>query len=949
MRNSGQLGKTGSCEHNAHSNIITSSRSQQLASAQRQVTLRLLRGEVIPDIAGEIDSILVEKKFLWENFEQRYSNLDTYANRIERFVQSMRNEQLIFPDNMDTVIDYFGEPVTALPDFFIDRGAYIEVCKISTSRGGTNKSDVTEPSLYAIGLCGEKLFPDKHIFVELMHLAPPSASESRALERNQNGTFKYPYENDQAMVSQLEMNRSVKEYFAAVHEQEGTSACSPEECAGCPQKNVCGYEEPPISVDVEATVRPISDIRLTSAQSQIVEFDRGTARVDAGPGGGKTLVLAMRIAKLREKGIEPEEICLLTYTKAGAEEMTARAMSYAAANGVPLDPEKFTSGTFHSFCQNIINEYYTDLGYSAIPRIVPESKRAKIINDLINTFPKIPGWEYQQYSDAKFFNSRYTKSALKRASIAFETIKKEGATRDNLAGEAASYFNNYENKDLDVIFSMYEEFNRRLKRQNLCEFDDLIMNIDLLYQIHPDLFEQMGYKHILVDEFQDTDMPQIKILQKMIDTTCFVSFMAVGDDSQSIFGFRHTSPEFLINFGDYFGRFHDFSLVENHRSDKNIVDFANSVNERALVKVDKDLVPTKLAEVRPTVQGYYSRKQEFGAIADDIKTRWDAGERDIAILMSTKDELNVAASELTKRGIPSVLMCNVPYVKNSRVSALQTFYDSFKGQSTQGFVDYKNVLAHGALKGANSDQIDGVIAEFQDQIKESPKGLKTFMDFAEALDENQTDDCYQSFLEQLKFCQSIEELSDFWEDFRVYGQNSVFKREGKYEGVSLNTIHSSKGLEWDTTYLSLTTLDKLQYHSSSRNFVNSGEHDETIRKFFVGATRARKNLIMTGEYVLKMDKYGAIFNDYLKLAYETLGRAFGYTYAEYQAVKAQEKAEVSQAAATLPQVQRRTGVDTEVRAAIAAHEARQAVAAQQIAQQIMQQPEPEPQLELCIE
>lgn len=911
MRTSSQLNKTGLCERNAKSSITGVSRNQILASAQKNVLIRMMKGEPIDDVAGEIDSILASKNFLWENLEQRLENENMYEKRILKFIDAQKQVVKIYPDNMDTVVDYFGEPIEAKPDYFEVTDNSVTVCKITTSAYVSANEDSLRMEMYALGLCGEKLFPGKQVYVQRMHLRP--TSESADTYTKEGSYYKIPYDAagaSRCCVTNIHFDEDRKREYMNLYEEEKNNVCSPEECASCPQKNVCRFEQAPVFIPVEASVRPITDIRLSSEQRRATEFESGCARCNAGPGGGKTLVTAVRIATLLSKGYEPEDFCLLTYTNAGAEEMTARVMSYAASNGVPLDPERFCSGTINGFCQKIIENHYEELGYTTPPRPIPEEKRKRILNDLIDKYPRIADWKYGQRTDSAFVNGKYTKNALTMIGRLFADIKREQITIETCRQYAT--FSTYSSKDISTIFSMYNEFCHILKTSGLLEFDDQLLEVNRLYEMNPSLFEEMGFKHILVDEFQDTDLPQIKLLQKMIDTTCFKSFMAVGDDSQSIFGFRHTSPEFMINFETYFGRFEDFSLVENHRSTKAIVDFANKVNEKAHIKVDKDLIPTKEEGRAPTVQGYYSKKQEFEAIAEDIARRWELGERDIAVLMSERSELHEMAGALSKYNIPSVLMCRIPYIENSRVAALQTFYDSFIGNGTQGFVDYQNVLLNGALQGATAEQIDNTAETMAASLVNETRNLTTFLEFAEALDENQEDLCYQDFLEKVKFCRSTEELDEFWQEFRVYGASSEYKREGRYEGVCLNTIHSAKGLEWDTTYLSLSKLDNTRLH----NKATLSEKDETIRKFFVGATRARENLIMTGQYVLKMDKYGAVFNDYVKMAYDLLGKPYGYNYAEYRETKLREQAVAQERASAISVAPHRGARDPEVAMAI---------------------------------
>ena len=896
MRTSDELTRIGGCEHNVHASVSSSSPRAQRASAQKQVVMRMLQGEPIQDVQGEIDSILMSKGYVWENLEQRLMSLDLFAARAQKIARGFENKNVVMPadalaaaaealgeENANMTVDYFGEEITAKPDFFVVDGNSVEVCKVTTSRMPASATeDTIRPDVYALGLIGEKLFPGKDVYVKRVHFAPSSSYADRAALTEPLDTLS----SRSSQVTEVHFTEDVKEYFKDAHEKEDRSSCTAEECASCSRNNICNFEEPPISLDAQTAVRDLSEIRLTAAQRAVVSFESGKARVNAGAGAGKTLVVAMRIVELLEKGYEPEDIALLTFTKAGAEEMTARVMSYAATRNIALDPERFTSGTINGFCQDVINEHYEELGYARPPRVVSDETRYGIINKIISSFPKIEKWKYSAFSDSKF--AKYaSSSAIRSASKLFEDIKREKYELDTLPKEAYGL----SDEEAASVFLMFAEFERVMKAASLIEFDDQIELVFKLAELRPSLFEEMGYRHILVDEFQDTDLKQIELLNRMMDNTRFKSFMAVGDDSQSIFAFRHTSPEFMINFGEYFGRFTDFSLVENHRSNAATIAFANAVNDKAVSKVDKDLIATKPEGNAPEVKGYYSKKEEYESVAAQIAERWAAGERSIAFLASDKNELQSMASELTKLGVPSVLMNPIPFAKNSRVAALCSFYSAFCGRSTQGFVDYRNVLEGGALKNASAAELEEIAESGREEVAGMERNLKTFLDFAEALDEGQVDECYQEFLDKVKWCQDMDELNEFFSNFEIYGQDTCFKREGRYEGVALTTIHSAKGLEWDTTFLTLSHMDKTAYHTNSRNFVQSGERDEVIRKFFVGATRARESLVVSGQYVLKMDKYGAVFNDYLRMAYDIVGKPFDYNYGNFIATRAAEKAE----------------------------------------------------------
>lgn len=891
MRTSSQLSKTDQCEHHPHSNITQATDTILRAVAQRQVLMRILRGEPITDIKGEIESILLFRGYQWENTEQKAVNLAIYAARINKFaawVKSFEDQVEFVSPGTDTTIDFFGEEVSAKPDFFLhDASAHkTYITKIKTGRFSNEAADLEENETYALGLCGEKLFPDDEIIVRYCHLGDRNAKEERT-------NFSMPYDDARAQkIAEINFNDETKRFFTEKHESEKNVVCDPAECAGCAMNNVCHFEEPPISIDIQKEVKPVSEIRLTRAQTDVIEYDRGTARINAGAGAGKTLVVAMRIAKLLEKGANPEEICLLTFTKAGAEEMTARTIAYAAEKANLVDPDKLKSSTFNGFCMDLIKAHYEELGYTAPMRVIPDEVRSGIINRIIEQFEHVEEWNYGSITKSKSYQYSHSLSALTEAKRIFAEIKKEGYTLDSNPYR-------FKQESMYKIFQMYNEYDRQLHSRNMLEFDDQIIETFRLFDIHPNLAEEIGYKHIVVDEFQDTDLPQINLLNKLIDQSKFESFMAVGDDSQSIFSFRHTSPEYMINFGDYFGRFDDFSLVENHRSNKLTIDFANKVNELSRTRVEKDLIATRPNGKKPVISGFYSQKQEYEWIAKCIENKLMTGvtPSNIAFLASDKNELTAMASILTSMGIPSVLMNPIPFVSNSRVNALCTFYESFRDGTRMGFLDYKNVIMHGALKGADATEIDTLLSDFSDEVKavkvNGKQGIKAFIEYSNKLDEEKTDECFQDFLEKVGYCEDMNDLDEFFRDFKRYGQDSCFKREGKYEGVCLTTIHSAKGLEWDITYLTLSHLDRREYHTRSANFINSGLSDEVIRKLFVGATRAREELIISGQYVLSMDprSNACILNDYVSQCFDLLHEANTYNAGEYWRQIVKEKTE----------------------------------------------------------
>ena len=194
-----------------------------------------------------------------------------------------------------------------------------------------------------------------------------------------------------------------------------------------------------------------------------------------------------------------------------------------------------------------------------------------------------------------------------------------------------------------------------LMNDNLIEYaDQELLIMDLLAK-NPYYFEDYGYKHIMVDEFQDTNDLQLEILKKLIDTPFFESFMVVGDDSQSIFGFRGSNPRIIIDFWNKIGEEgEDFYLLENHRSTPEIINFANKINALNIHRVVKDLVAARPSGKPVIVDGFWDKESSNKFVVNTIKQKIKEGKKyeDICYIASTRLELMAMGTVLTENNIP---------------------------------------------------------------------------------------------------------------------------------------------------------------------------------------------------------------------------------------------------------------------------------------------------------
>lgn len=884
MKTSSDLYRNVSCPN--HAEVTEASLRMVRARAIRRVAIDAIMSHGQLDIRGELVSRFESYGYKFESYDQMIENISKYEQGISDLVgrfERLRNEGYNIEKisrNEDTEVDFFGEPVKAVFDFLLTHpeSGSVHAVKIKTGKYKARLDEASIPEAYVIAKYAQNIADaaesGNHGYVDFAYIFNSSGQPRSEMSEN-------PYRT---------LNTKMNEIHAAENPEQVLQRCSGEDCANCSMSMICNYEEPALAEDVMRQVRSAGEITLSDEQQAVVDFREGIARVNAGPGAGKTLVVAFRVLELLKSGVPENKIALLTFTRAGAEEMVARINQYCQEQEVLFVPAEMTTGTFNSFCMTKIESYYEQLGFREEPQLLEDSKKYEICNRLLAEFPKITAWNYSSYADV-IKSMPFVKSQAVTELIKAFALLKSGQEPNNVPAGVVSQ-----------VKAMFNKYQSELQRLCLIEYDDQIVLMNKLGEIVPDFYSILGYEHIIVDEFQDTDLKQIQLLQKMIErNTHFKSFMAVGDDSQSIFGFRFTTPEYMINFGHYFGEgegeertFTDLNLLTCRRCPQPIVSLANRINAlRTSRAAEAPLVTPKQSDLQPAVQGFYTQEQEVKYICDSIEADIASGKdpSQIAILTRNKNDIAPIAAELAKRQIPATICNPVPYIQDARVAAICEFWKSWQGNGDLGIAAYVNALNHGSLKDAPPLTIRDAIDHFEFP---EDKGQSSFMSYARALDnidqDGQYDACYRDFLSRLDRCRSYEDLADFFRTFDLYGHKDSFRREGKYEGVCITTVHSAKGLEWDTTYLTLTHFDTNDYHIHEDRYRNSGEMDENYRLWFVGATRAKTKLVMSGVFELPETKrtLGQAFrNQFVEKAYELLGRPYDFSPRVANQIRAQ--------------------------------------------------------------
>lgn len=648
--------------------------------------------------------------------------------------------------------------------------------------------------------------------------------------------------------------------------------CTEEDCEKCQWNASCHYVELPKRYELKTGSGKKGKIIPTDAQQKVIDFRRGVCRVNATAGSGKTECMTERGARMFEEGIKPSEVLFITFTDAGANEMKARIAKKCETRGLHVSGDDIQAMTFNTFAYRIVKDNFEDCGFTTKPMVVDDIRNSVIITQLLDENP-VAGLDYLNYD----VNSPNCLGALACAKKTFETIKETQYYDLDLLKDAASekgFFRFVGSTGLSALLSLYEDYDKRLKEENLLQFADQEPLMLGFLDGHPDYLDELGYRHIIVDEFQDSNDTQLEIIRRLISTKCFESLMVVGDDSQSIYGFRNTTPENILHFFEKIGKVgEDLYLTENRRSTPEILELANKINALNKDRVDKDMIPVRESGKKPVVRGFHDKKTEYRYISERIKDLIDSGYQpeDIAFIAFKKTELVALGAELTQAGIPWVMMSPLPYMENANVKAALSLAEAFyQPESDLLYFNYLVARYHGDIFHKKSMtelrlEVDEMKKTFMsiDQL-EIPYQRVLFHKFLDALKEE--DEIYQAFLDLVYANEDLQSELEYIRNFSIYGKNAGKKMEQKYQGVVLTTAHSSKGLEWKAVFNSISGYDSASLHTSGPKHQKKVE--EARRLLFVSMTRARDLLYITGQYVAYGPKDDRTYNQFLREVFE---------------------------------------------------------------------------------
>ena len=650
--------------------------------------------------------------------------------------------------------------------------------------------------------------------------------------------------------------------FAAEHEEAAkrlealtnipvtkTADKNEKECAMCYFSELCKYEDTDNDdVEVISTEPASFEIPVwTETQKEILEHTEGELRVLAGAGSGKTSTLICRLAGLVEKGVKPEETLSVTFTEKAVGEMKERLEKYTT---VPVD--RFRITTFNGLGYRIVRDNWQALGYSEMPTLIDDSDKIAIVSEIMDNSRKIPGLNYLN-PFMKMFKAEGAVHQMIRMINAIKRVDTKGRITKVKAKKVLSGVIELDDEYWKDIASIYNKVVKVERERNLLEYDDQIHYAVKLFKEHPEIAEQYRgkYRHITIDEFQDTGLDQMDMVNFLYKKGEGNSLLVCGDDSQSIYGFRGVSNENIVNFDKTYPGSKTITMAENFRSTSQILSVANALISRN--GITKQLTTAKSGK---SVYIRLAKNREEGVTqAVNEVCRWvDEGVQlsDIALLARTRAEILEARRQLREALIPNVVSVS-EYLRNDNqmigVMALAGWIEDksnirdlaiwLRHANHADFDSQYDIATYLALHSAELNEVfkeksdEEKYREFRSLIninlewKASPS-LKTWLAMEDEKEPSMTRAC--EFLRRLR--ESNSNLS-------------AQAEEVVYDAVTLSTIHAAKGKEWKYVAVCANGLESGVCTAELSGRCKLEYPEESIRTYFVGVTRAREELVIS--------------------------------------------------------------------------------------------------------
>ena len=589
---------------------------------------------------------------------------------------------------------------------------------------------------------------------------------------------------------------------------------------------------------------------LNKEQKEAVQTTEGALLILAGAGSGKTRVLTTRIAYLiEEKKVSPYAILAITFTNKAAKEMKERVSSLVGtvASNVQIS-------TFHAFGLRIIRENYEVLGYDKNFVILDSEDSLTVIKRILK----------EMNVDPKIYNPTAIKNKI-------SGCKNELITPIGYERFATSEFEK-------IVLEVYKRYQKTLKNNNSMDFDDLLVLPIELFRSHNEILEryQERFRYVLIDEYQDTNESQY-ILTKMIAHR-YQNICVVGDPDQSIYSWRGANYRNILNFEKDYKNAKTILLEQNYRSTKTILDAANAVIKNNQGRKEKNLWSSKGEGEKIGYYRAYDERDEAFYIIREIKQLLAKGvkENSIAVLYRTNAQSHIFEEEFLKANLPFKIVGSIGFYSRKEIKDLLAYLRLIHNEKDNvslmriinvpkrgiGLKSLQNLIEKADKEGTSMYEAitTGKELAFKNTI-EDLKRVSEEITLTELVDKVLETTGYRQELESEKSLEAdirLENLEEFksitrsfeetygvisLEDFLLETSlvSDVEDYKNDNDRISLMTVHSVKGLEFD--YVFVAGLEEGIFpHINS--LMDNGGLEEERRLCYVAITRAKEKLYL---------------------------------------------------------------------------------------------------------
>ena len=625
--------------------------------------------------------------------------------------------------------------------------------------------------------------------------------------------------------------------------------------------------------------------QLNESQREAVVYNEGPSLVVAGAGSGKTRVLTYKIAYLLQLGLPPYSILALTFTNKAAREMKERI---AAITG-DQTARRLWMGTFHSIFSRILRNEAEHIGYPSNFTIYDATDSKSLLKSIIK----------EMQLDDKVYRLGMVQSRISNAKNSLITYTAYEQNKELVESDM--------NAKVPLLREIYKRYQSRCLQAGAMDFDDLLLQTNILFRDHPAVLEKYRnfFRYVLVDEYQDTNFAQHLIVQRLCERHGHIC--VVGDDAQSIYSFRGANIDNILQFKNQYPGCRIFKLERNYRSTQNIVNAANSLIHKNTKQIPKTVYSEKEEGSKVSICSSYSDYEEGYAVAGKINDmrmqNYDYA--DFAILYRTNAQSRILEEALRKRGIPYKIYGGLSFYQRKEVKDVISYLrlivnphdeEAFKriinypargiGDTTVGKiiaaatghnVSLWTVLCEPLAYGLNFNKgTVGKLQAFRELISAfiTDAAEKNAYEIGADIIRQSgiiNDVCQDNSPENLSRKENIEELvngmSDFCAQRQEEGNPNVLlgdflseislltdqdsDKDGDDEKITLMTVHSAKGLEFKNVFV--VGMEENLFPSG---MVGDSPRalEEERRLFYVAITRAEEHCFLS--YAKTRFRYG---------------------------------------------------------------------------------------------